>query len=161
MGEGDLHRLAVGTQKWSASGEFPAERVDVGPLINRPSLRTGNQSAFLGPERHFQIRNDVSHYTGRHEIKLGGSFSWIDWEPDNVGIAEQWWFSSDAPLRSERSEHPPRPVQPEASAPLRRLPEHRAVPVHHRHLDGERPAHPEHRPPLRLADRSLERESAR
>lgn len=98
-----------GTTKWSDSGEFPAERVDVGPLINRPSLRTGNQSAFLGPERHFQLKNDLTHYRGRHELKVGVSLTWIDWEPDNVGIAEQWWFSSDAPYDpNDPSTHPDR-----------------------------------------------------
>ena len=53
-----------GQAKWSASGEFPPERVDVGTLINRPSLRTGSQSAFLGPELHIQVKNDISHYVG-------------------------------------------------------------------------------------------------
>ena len=39
-----------GRRSGATRANSPAERVDVGPLINRPSLRTGNQSAFLGPE---------------------------------------------------------------------------------------------------------------
>ena len=98
-----------GQAKWSDSGEFPPERVDVGTLINRPSLRTGSQSAFLGPELHIQIRNDISHYVGSHELKLGVDLTWIDWEPDNVGIAQQFWFSTDAPFNpNDPSTYPDR-----------------------------------------------------
>ena len=98
-----------GQAKWSDSGEFPPERVDVGTLINRPSLRTGSQSAFLGPELHIQIKNDISHYVGSHELKLGVDLTWIDWEPDNVGIAQQFWFSTDAPFNpNDPSTYPDR-----------------------------------------------------
>ena len=98
-----------GKAKWSDSGEFPPERVDVGPLINRPSLRTGSQSAFLGPELHIQVKNDISHYVGSHELKLGVDLTWIDWEPDNVGVAEEWWFSTDAPFDpNDPATHPDR-----------------------------------------------------
>ena len=98
-----------GQAKWSASGEFPPERVDVGTLINRPSLRTGSQSAFLGPELHIQVKNDISHYVGDHELKLGVDLTWIDWEPDNVGIAQQFWFSTDAPFNpNDPSTYPDR-----------------------------------------------------
>lgn len=98
-----------GHVKWSDSGEFPAERVDVGPIINRPSLSTGSQSAFLGPELHIQVKNDISHYVGSHELKLGVDLTWIDWEPDNVGIAESWWFSTDAPFDpADPATHPDR-----------------------------------------------------
>ncbi len=79
-------------------GFFPEARVNLDPIITRPSLRTGNQSAFLGPERHFQIKNDLAHYFGSHELKVGVDLTWIDWEPDNVGIAENWVFKTDAPF---------------------------------------------------------------
>ena len=82
----------------STPGFFPEARVNLPDIITRPSLRTGNQSQFLGPERHFQIKNDLSHYFGKHELKVGVDLTWIDWEPDNLGISRQFTFATDAPF---------------------------------------------------------------
>jgi hypothetical protein len=84
--------------RWTAPGEFPQERVDSIPdMFTRPSLRTGNQSSFLGPERHIQLANTLTVYTGDHDLSFGVDLTWILWQPDNVGIARQWTFPTDRP----------------------------------------------------------------
>ena len=85
--------------KWTEAGSFPAERVDSMPtVINRPDLITGNNSYFIGPERRIEIKDDLTHVLGQHELVVGGDLNWILWNPDNMGIAEIFTFSTNLPF---------------------------------------------------------------
>jgi hypothetical protein len=82
--------------EWTRVAEFPQERLDsLIPQELRPSLQTGQASAFLGPERHFQIRDDFTRYLDRHEIKFGASLEWVRYSPDSAGDAGIWNFATD------------------------------------------------------------------
>ena len=85
--------------KWKDAGSFPAARVNsLVPVIIRPDLTTGNNSYFIGPERRFEFKDDLTHLVGNHELAAGFDLNWILWTPDNMGIAPVFTFSTDAPF---------------------------------------------------------------
>jgi len=82
--------------EWTRVGEFPQERLDsLIPQEIRPSIQTGQASAFLGPEKHRQIRDDFTLYRGKHEFKFGASLEWVRYSPDSAGDAGIWSFATD------------------------------------------------------------------
>jgi hypothetical protein len=93
---------------FTQQGEFPQERIDSIPLIiNRPSIRLGQGGMFLGPEPHWQYRNDFTKYTDKHEVKFGTSLEWIRYSPDNAGNNGQFNFDTDADFnQNDPSTHP-------------------------------------------------------
>jgi hypothetical protein len=85
--------------KWTKAGSFPQERLDSLPdIITRPSLRLGNASSFIGPERRFEIKDDLTRLIGSHELAVGVDLNWILWTPDNFGSNRNFSFSTDAPF---------------------------------------------------------------
>lgn len=94
--------------RWTESGSFPQQRVDsLLDIIRRPTLTTGNASSFIGPEGRLQIKNDLSHVVGSHELAFGADLNWVRWEPDNMGINRNFQFSTDAPFDpSNRATYP-------------------------------------------------------
>ncbi|MBI2221941.1 MAG: TonB-dependent receptor [Acidobacteria bacterium] len=85
--------------KWTKAGSFPQERLDSLPdIVTRPSLRLGNASSFIGPERRFEIKDDLTYTIGSHELAVGVDLNWILWTPDNFGSNRSFSFSTDAPF---------------------------------------------------------------
>ncbi|HXH06928.1 MAG TPA: carboxypeptidase regulatory-like domain-containing protein [Vicinamibacterales bacterium] len=85
--------------KWTRAGAFPQERLASLPdVITRPTLRLGNLSSFIGPERRIELKDDLTYIAGSHELAVGVDLNWILWTPDNFGSNRQFSFATDAPF---------------------------------------------------------------
>ena len=82
----------------TVSGSFTQQRLDSVPtLFSRPTLTEGTGSDFVGPERRWEVKDDVTKTLGAHVLHAGADLNWIVWTPDNLGVSQSWTFATDAP----------------------------------------------------------------
>lgn len=74
-------------------GYFGEDRLSLcTPVFNYPSLGLGGcGNSQMGPERRFQIRDDISWSRGTHQVKLGGDLSIIRFQSDSMGSPLGTW----------------------------------------------------------------------
>lgn len=80
-------------------GDFGAERLGYcSAIFNYPSLAYGGcGNSQMGPEKRWQIRDDMSWTLGAHQVKAGGDLSVISFRSDNLGSPlGSWTFPRDA-----------------------------------------------------------------
>jgi len=80
-------------------GDFGAERLGYcSAIFNYPSLGYGGcGNSQMGPEKRWQIRDDMSWTLGKHQVKAGGDLSVISFRSDNLGSPlGSWTFPRDA-----------------------------------------------------------------
>jgi len=80
-------------------GDFGAERLGFcSAIFNYPSLGYGGcGNSQMGPEKRWQVRDDISWTAGNHQIKAGGDLSVISFRSDNLGSPlGSWTFPRDA-----------------------------------------------------------------
>ena len=75
------------------SGYFGDDRLDYCTAVfNYPSLGLGGcGNSQMGPERRWQIRDDLSVVRGRHQFKFGGDLSIISFQSDSLGSPLGTW----------------------------------------------------------------------
>lgn len=80
-------------------GDFGADRLGLcSAIFNYPSLGYGGcGNSQMGPEKRWQVRDDISWTAGNHQIKAGGDLSIISFRSDNLGSPlGSWTFPRDA-----------------------------------------------------------------
>jgi hypothetical protein len=92
-----------GTQSWSRTGEFPAER------LNRstrryvfPSVSYGNNYDYISPEKRWGFRDTYTMNFSRHTLKFGGEYNYNPYVSEDalnlVDAGGTYTFGRDQPF---------------------------------------------------------------
>jgi hypothetical protein len=76
----------TGSDVWTATGEFPAERLSRSTRqYTFPSFSYGNSYDYTSPESRWEIRDTYSLNRGKHSIKIGGEYNYMPYVSDGAG----------------------------------------------------------------------------
>jgi hypothetical protein len=92
-----------GTQSWSKTGEFPAERLQRSLRGYRfPSLSYGNSYDYISPERRWGFRDTYAVSVGYHTLKFGGEYNYNPYVSEDAlnlaGAGGTYTFTLDQPF---------------------------------------------------------------
>ena len=79
-------------------GDFGQSRLSLcTPVFNYPSIQLGGcGNSQMGPEKRFELRDDFSYATGKHQFKMGADGSLVTFRFDNMGSPlGAWTFPRD------------------------------------------------------------------
>ena len=84
-------------------GDFGQDRLSLcTPVFNYPSIQLGGcGNSQMGPEKRFELRDEFSYSTGRHQFKVGADGSIVNFRFDNMGSPlGAWTFPRDVPYNA-------------------------------------------------------------
>jgi hypothetical protein len=119
-----------GSHKRWKPGDFSEDRLSYcTEQFNYPTLRLGSCNSQMGPEWRFQFKDDMAYmlpdWAGRHQLKFGFDYSFIDFQHDSTGgFTGTWTFPKDEVYNPNDAST--WPIQYTQS-----LPNYADIPVHH------------------------------
>ena len=84
-------------------GDFGQDRLSLcTPVFSYPSIQLGGcGNSQMGPEKRFEMRDEFSYSTGRHQFKIGADGSLVNFRFDNMGSPlGSWTFPRDVPYNA-------------------------------------------------------------
>lgn len=74
-----------GTQSWSQTGQFPAERLERSSRQYRfPSFSYGNNYDYISPEKRWGIRDTYTMNFSTHNVKVGAEYNYMPYTSEDA-----------------------------------------------------------------------------